>query len=301
MNRIGKHILFWAVVLILVGMLHGSQVYLDGQLNIKFVDKSPVFLPNGEVLKWLSMGYRSLVADYLWIKCILYIGRRSMDEENPYYIYELFSDNPETFEAAHKNPHDLLHGEEEHNQMMIQFLDRVQKERQSDLPKPPDSLLFLSKSSIDVFYGFRHSGLMNYGCPLIDRVTTLDPNFIDPYLFGGMFLTIETGEIDWGIDLLKKGFRSNPNRWEFPYYLGWLYWVYKFDFNQTHEYLMEAVQLEGCPKFVGRIMAGFAKNLNKSEMTKMYLTGIMESTDNEKIHSQIFHILEKLDKVDNQK
>ena len=66
--------------------LHAQSV-LDRHRDIRFEDPRPVFLPRGEVIKWLSMGYRGLVADALWISSVIYYGRRVVDEDNRYLAY----------------------------------------------------------------------------------------------------------------------------------------------------------------------------------------------------------------------
>jgi len=55
--------------------------------------------------------------------------------------------------------------------------------------------------------------------PLLDVTTTLDPNLIAAYHFGGMFLSDSpprgAGQPQQGIKLLERGIRANPEHWRF--------------------------------------------------------------------------------------
>lgn len=243
-----------------------SQNAVDKNREIRFVDRSPVFLPKGEVLKWLSMGYRGLMADWLWINSVLYYGRRVADHDNPYYVYMMEKGGPEEeFEAARKR-----------SAMM-------------------DSASPISRELAHLLHQGESRGLVEYIYPMLDRVTAVDPHFIFPYLFGGLYVMMDTGEIDEARRLLVKGKRHNPGRWEFPFYLGWIAWMYENDMERTHSLLLEAVSMEGCPAYVGSILAGLSRDLQNVDVARMYLEGILESTDNEEIRVQIQDILNRFD------
>ena len=82
-----KKAVFFVLIAGLTGVVHTLHVSMDKYREIHFVDTSPVFLPKGNTLRALSMGYRSVLADVLWIKSVLYYGRRVIDEDNPYFVY----------------------------------------------------------------------------------------------------------------------------------------------------------------------------------------------------------------------
>ena len=86
----------WIKIIILVSLclfLSFSLFYLQKGIDqfsiLTFEARNPVFLPNGNVLKWMSMGYRGALGDWLWIRSVLYYGRRVKDADNPYYVLEL--------------------------------------------------------------------------------------------------------------------------------------------------------------------------------------------------------------------
>ena len=265
MNVFLKKTVFVFLVGCLGFVVHQTQREMDSRRVIRFVDERPVFLPRGEVLKWMSMGYRGLVGDWLWIKSVLYYGRRVMDEDNPYYVYvEKKGDLEEELKAREPTP----------------FV--------------PDSVLGISESLRHLLYRCDSRGLVDYIYPMLDRVTTVDPHFILPYLFGGVYVLMDTGEIDGAQKLLEKGYKVNPARWEFPFYLGWIEWMYRGNLRQTAQYLSEAVGKEGCPFYVGQLFVGLSRNLGRTEVTKLYLEGLIESADNPEIRERIGELLQQM-------
>ena len=99
-----KRAVFVLVIIALCGTIFETQKALDRNKTIHFVNRQAVFLPKGETLKWLSMGYRGLVADWLWINSVLYFGRRIIHHDNPYFVYAY---NEGILDPEIKKRHDL--------------------------------------------------------------------------------------------------------------------------------------------------------------------------------------------------
>jgi tetratricopeptide (TPR) repeat protein len=275
MRKIIPKIAYLCTLVCLGIAIHSSQTALDRYQMIQFEAKRPVFLPKGEVLKWLSMGYRGLLGDWLWIQSVLYFGRRAVDEEdNYYYIYEQKKKNPEKERSCpdHPNLPDLAETKPEYMDTTLSIPQRLK------------AMLWDNKSR----------GLVDYIFPMLDRVTTVDPHFIFPYVFGGVYILMDTGEVDEASSLLEKGYRANPQRWEFPFYLGWIVWMYREDQEHASQYLMEAVSKEQCPKYVGTLLAGLTRKLNKVEMARLYLESLLESTENPQIRKRLEEVLQTL-------
>ena len=64
--------------------------------------------------------------------------------------------------------------------------------------------------------------------PLLDLTTTLDPHFNIAYRFGAVFLAEPPpsgpGRPDQAIALLQKGLRDNPDRWQYAFDIGFIYY-----------------------------------------------------------------------------
>lgn len=265
MRMLKKGLIVIALV-ICAWIVHRSQTELDRTRFITFRDENPVMLPKGEVLKWLSMGYRGLVSDWMWIRCVLYYGRRVREEDNPYYRLA------------------LAKGEEKPVPV---------KQFQGETPGM-DSLDTMGKQLRHLLFQGEDAELVRAIYPLLDRITTLDPHFIFPYLFGGIYVLMDTGEIEESKKLLEKGYRNNPDRWEFPLHLGWLYWMYFADLDSTVRYLEEAVSKSGCPDYVYGLLEGLSLRLNRTLITRQYLEGLVETTDNPEVRERLQNILDHL-------
>ncbi|PYS48895.1 MAG: hypothetical protein DMF68_11690 [Acidobacteria bacterium] len=88
--------------------------------------------------------------------------------------------------------------------------------------------------------------------PLLDTATTLDPQFISVYEYGGVVLPEINA--DYAIKLLRKGIENNPAEWRLYYHLGYIYWQRK-DYNAASEVYREGAKLPGAPEWMKQMSA----------------------------------------------
>ncbi|MFO7889482.1 MAG: hypothetical protein R6V04_04005 [bacterium] len=256
------------------------QKYFDSYKEIKFVNLNPVFLPDGEILKWLSMGFRGITADYLWIRSVLYYGRRVTDPDNPYYRYALKTEQEtlprtETKSTIVQDTVSYTVG----NDSLWQMTEKIRK-----------AVVRRRKRSKHVEYIY----------PLLDRVTTVDPHFEFPYIFGGVYLLLDTHDIDDAYNLLKKGFAANKDSWKFPFYLGWIEWMYKRNPTRAVEYILQAVDKQGCPDFVESVLSWLMKyikykDIDHDMITKSYLHYLAKISENKELKERINDYLQQME------
>ena len=105
------------VTVLLLGLcftVYHTQCLLDSEREIRFIDRVPVFLPNGKILKAVSMGHYTTLADYFWLHSVIYFGRRAIDHDNMYYLHMLNSGDQEPLGVvAHQRPVQICRGEGE--------------------------------------------------------------------------------------------------------------------------------------------------------------------------------------------
>jgi len=89
---------------------------------------------------------------------------------------------------------------------------------------------------------------------LIDNITTLDPRFIDSYIFGA-YILVDNKEFDKAATILEKGIKANPKEWYLPYQLGFLYYTDKKNKIIAANYFKKAGDVEGAPPFPKRLAA----------------------------------------------
>jgi tetratricopeptide (TPR) repeat protein len=87
--------------------------------------------------------------------------------------------------------------------------------------------------------------------PLLDLTTALDPNFNIAYEFGAFFLSEKKpggpGRSDLAIRLLEKGIAVRPDRWQYPYDLGFVYYR-DGDYPQAAQWFQRAAETSGAKK-----------------------------------------------------
>lgn len=112
---------------------------------------------------------------------------------------------------------------------------------------------------------------------MFEKITTLDPYFIDPYEIGGLLLSTEAS--DRGRLLLEKGMKYAPSsNWKIPFYAAVIAYREK-DYAATIEYLKRAVKSTEHPDFLERFLARANMDAGNPETAfKMWLA-IYGSTD----------------------
>ena len=64
---------------------------------------------------------------------------------------------------------------------------------------------------------------------ILDVLTTLDRYFVPAYTLGGVLLVADAKDTTDGLKLLKKGLYQIPERWEIPFTIGIVYFLYLHD------------------------------------------------------------------------
>jgi hypothetical protein len=84
-----------------------------------------------------------------------------------------------------------------------------------------------------------------YFCGLIDIVTDLDPHFTFAYIFGAVVAAQDMRDLPRGLEILRKGMRHNPREWQFPFEMGFLWYVIAQDTEKAARYFDLASRLPG--------------------------------------------------------
>ena len=133
--------------------------------------------------------------------------------------------------------------------------------------------------------------------PLLDVTTTLDPNLIVAYRFGGMFLSDApprgAGQPQRGIELLRRGIRANPEYWRFYEDLGFIYYFDLHDYHNAAEALMAGSKVPGAMVWMKTAAARIAEKGESLEISAKLWSEIYNSTsepsikENAKVHLQL--------------
>jgi tetratricopeptide (TPR) repeat protein len=207
---------FLAVILSLGGLQVGLQRVFEERYPSRSIENL-LYLPTGENLKVMSLGFRSLLADALWVKAIGYFGGHNLTDREYPWLYHI-----------------------------------------------------------------------------LDTVTTLDPLFRHPYLFGGIVLGVEEGDPAKSIQLLRKGMSYYPGDWRLPFYIGVDYFFYLKDPAAAAAYLKVAATLPAHPEYLPRLAASLLTKAGHKEAAIAFLETIAENTRDERVRQGLYEKIEKI-------
>lgn len=138
--------------------------------------------------------------------------------------------------------------------------------------------------------------------PLLDLVTSLDPQFNVAYRFGAIFLSEPlpggAGRPDQAITLLQKGIALNPTRWEYPLDIGFVHYFTLGDYAGAAEWFKRAGELEGAPSWIAPLAATTLAEGGSRESSRRLWMELRDSTDAEWIRTTANHRLMQLDAMD---
>ena len=138
--------------------------------------------------------------------------------------------------------------------------------------------------------------------PLLDLVTSLDPNFRVAYRFGAIFLTEAypsgPGRPDLAIALLQRGVKHDPARWEYMEDIGFVYYWWLKDYHQAAEWFTRAGEQPGAPSWLAPLAATTLAQGGDRRSSRLLWTQLLQSTDVEWVRRNARHRLQQLDAMD---
>ena len=90
---------------------------------------------------------------------------------------------------------------------------------------------------------------------VMDIVTTLDPAFVQSYVFGAFVMAQEQKQTERGLELLERGMRANPTDWKLAFEAGFLHYVCRHDFVSAARFFTWASRMPGHEAYVERFAA----------------------------------------------
>jgi hypothetical protein len=120
--------------------------------------------------------------------------------------------------------------------------------------------------------------------PLLDLTTSLDPSFSAAYRFGAIFLSEKPpggpGRPDQAIQLLEKGLRVSPNRWQYAHDIGFVN-LWQGKSQLAADWFRKAEAMPGAPNWLGPLaatmmMTGGDRNVARAWLIEMRRTATEE-------------------------
>ncbi len=211
------------MILLLTTSLWGLQTQLDQYESVEV--ESLLYLPSGEYLQPLSLGYQLMIADLLWIKTITYFGGHFMGDGEYPWLYHILT-----------------------------------------------------------------------------LIIDLDPRYDFPYYFGGVVLSLEASQAENANKILAKGIKAFPDKWEYPFYIGFNHYYHQGDAETAAPYIEKASKLPGAPEFVKSLVGTLYMKAGADETALKFFREAYGNTSDEmikqKIEIKIKEILSKREQHD---
>lgn len=122
---------------------------------------------------------------------------------------------------------------------------------------------------------------------ILDVITTLDPQFVLAYKFGGMALSLEANEVHKSKTLLEKGIKNNPDSWQLYFVMGFNHFYFMDDTASAAKYFERAAELPGHPAYIPRLVARMYAKSGKLDVAMEFLEEIDKEYDDPTIKTAI--------------
>src|SRR5262245_42570311 len=135
--------------------------------------------------------------------------------------------------------------------------------------------------------------------PLLDITTALDPHFNIAYQLGAILLSEPypggAGNPDQAIALLEKGMRVRPDRWQYPYDMGMVYYWWQRDYKSAAQWFLKAEALPGAPSWLRQVAATMLAEGGAADSARQLWTEIASTAEHEWVRQAARRGLMQLD------
>lgn len=129
---------------------------------------------------------------------------------------------------------------------------------------------------------------------MLNLIIDLDPRFDFPYYFGGVVLSLEASQIDQANKILERGIEAYPERWEFPFYIGFNHFYHRRDLAKGLPYLEKASLLPKAPPYLKDVVARLYAKSEKGGDALHFYEEVYQNTNDAMIREKI---KEKIDRI----
>lgn len=130
-------------------------------------------------------------------------------------------------------------------------------------------------------------GQFKYLSRMLDIITTLDPQFLYPYLFGGVTLSLQLHRPDLAINLLKKGMQYHPGVWRIPFLIGFNAYFMEGDAATAARYIDHASRLPDAPNYLSSFAARLYVKGSGQAKALEFLGELIRQTEDPSLRAQL--------------
>jgi hypothetical protein len=129
---------------------------------------------------------------------------------------------------------------------------------------------------------------------ILVQVTTLDPPFTYPYLFGGTALALKPETTDQSVAMLTRGMMNYPGDWRYPFYIGFNAFYNQQDPERAAGLMFYAASMPGSPYYLPRLAASLLAESGRADTAVRLLETMAEGTRDEGARAMILQKIEDL-------
>jgi tetratricopeptide (TPR) repeat protein len=129
---------------------------------------------------------------------------------------------------------------------------------------------------------------------MLNLIIDLDPRFDFPYYFGGVVLSLEASQIEQANRILERGMEVYPDRWQYPFYIGFNYYYHQKDVARAFPYLQKAASFSEAPDFLKRMVARLNEEAGNRVEALHFYEEVYRNTDDEMLRQKV---KEKIDQI----
>jgi hypothetical protein len=130
--------------------------------------------------------------------------------------------------------------------------------------------------------------------PMLDLVTTLDPQFIWPYYFGGITLSLEAKQVEQSNLILKKAIHYHPDKWHFLFYLGFNYWYHDNNLLMAATYIKRAAMNPKAPRYLKTFPARLYSEAGQKDAAIQFLVEMKKNTQDIQMRAELDKRIEEI-------
>jgi tetratricopeptide (TPR) repeat protein len=131
--------------------------------------------------------------------------------------------------------------------------------------------------------------------PLLDTVTILDPEFIEPYEYAAVVLPAV--DVQQAIRLTRRGIDENPNAWRLYHHLGYIYWR-QGQYQLASEAYGHGARVPGAPAWMEAMKAKMAAEGGSRSTAREIYTRMYEQAGEAQVREMARQHLMRLDALD---
>lgn len=129
---------------------------------------------------------------------------------------------------------------------------------------------------------------------ILNLIIDLDPRFDFPYYFGGIVLSLEASQVENANKILARGIEAYPDKWEYPFYIGFNHYYHQEDPLKALPYIERAAILPRSPDFIRSMVRTLHMKTGRKDASLRFFRKAYENTTDDIVREKIAEKIEQI-------